>query len=86
MKPVPFNSHGLGNDIVIAKDQPQYKPIPANIQHTVPECPVTMCWELSDEELNRLLVTKKLWHSVWTFGQPLQPILLSVTPPEGFSE
>ena len=39
------------------------------------------CWEMSDEELEQIKKTKKIW--VWQYGDHIQPIALdaSETPP-----
>ena len=66
--------------IVIAKDQPEYLPLPAFLcgdQKGTTIC----CWELSDKDISLLLKTKKIWHTILTFNQPLQPQLLSVENP-----
>lgn len=68
-----------GSNIVIAKDQPQYHPIPA---HYTPDGEVVFCWELTDEELTQVLITKRIWHTVLTFNKPLQPQKLSLEQPQ----
>jgi len=72
MKPIEFPEQ----TDVIAKDQPEYLPLPAyqGAEHGE----IITCWELTDEELEDLKKTKKLWLSMWTFGYPLQPVMLSV--------
>jgi hypothetical protein len=68
---------------VYAKDQPEYFPIPAY------KCPkdargqIVMCWYLTFYERIVLLFTGKLWHSVYTFNKPLQPICLQVKKFDG---
>lgn len=62
--------------IVIAKDQPEYTPLPALLYD---DGKVLTEWAFSEEE--RAAVAKgenlRLW--VWTFGQPLQPVALQIT-------
>lgn len=77
MKPVEFDEQ----TIVIAKDQPQYQPLPA-FQHFDRSGRITFCWSLTWRERLKLLVTGKLWHQVLTFDQALQPQLLLVAKPE----
>lgn len=67
--------------VVIAKDQPQYRKLPA-YQYFDAEGRIACCWQLSLYERLVLLFTGKLWHQVLTFNQPLQPQLLTVTKPE----
>ena len=69
-------------NVVIAKDQPQYRPMPAHVRMDDREGQVICCWQLSPEEIERLLVDGKIWHSILTFGGPVQPQMLSVDKPE----
>lgn len=69
--------------VVIAKDQPQYRPLPAFRYPGDPEGRIACCWALSFGERLRLLWTGRLWHEVLTFNAPLQPQLLTVDKPEG---
>lgn len=66
--------------VVIAKDQPEYRPLPAHIfgdeQGTI-----ACCWQLTLWERIRVLFTGKIWHQVLTFNQRLQPQLLTVEKP-----
>jgi len=71
MKPVTFP----GVNVIIAKDQPEYLPLPAIV---LEGGEVITCWELSDEELLQLIDTKRIYLSQLTFSSPLQPILPSV--------
>ncbi len=59
--------------VVIAKDQPQYMPLPASVSL---DGVVMTEWELSAEDLARLLNggRVRLWQH--THGTPLQPISL----------
>jgi len=68
--------------VVIAKDQPQYNPMPAHRYPDDPEGRVTCCWELTDEEIAEVARTKRIWHTILTFGGPLQPQLLQVEKPQ----
>ncbi|MBN8821306.1 MULTISPECIES: hypothetical protein [unclassified Spirosoma] len=63
--------------IVIAKDQPEYRPLPAYIREGTEGIRIT-CWQLSPLDRLKLLLTGKLWCSVWTFNQTLQPLFFSV--------
>lgn len=62
--------------ITIAKNQPEYQPLPALVFE---DGKVLTEWAFSEEE--RAAVAKgenlRLW--VWTFGQPLQPVMLNIT-------
>lgn len=67
--------------VVIAKDQPQYNPMPA---YRAPGADgrVICCWRLTLPERFKLLFTGRLWHHILTFHQPLQPQLLEVDMPD----
>lgn len=41
----------------------------------------TFCFELSPKELAEVNRTGKIWHTVVTFGQPLQPQSMTVEKP-----
>ena len=68
--------------VVIAKDQPQYNPLPAYQFHDE-QGRIACCWSLTWRERFKVLFSGKLWHQVLTFNQPLQPQLLSVEKPDG---
>lgn len=65
MKPIDFPH--VNN--VLAKDQPQYLPLPVwqGSEETV------SCWKLTLIERVRVLLTGRLWLRQLNFGQPLQP-------------
>jgi len=65
-------------NIVIAKNQPEYLPLPA---YREDDGRVTCCWKLSLKERLRILFTGKLWHQILTFNEPLQPQKLIVNKP-----
>lgn len=66
--------------VVIAKDQPQYNPLPAHVANGV----VTSCWEPDAEDIKRLALYGKLYVSQVTFGEPLQPLAVQTVfdPPK----
>lgn len=72
MKAVEFNGH----NVVYAKDQPEYLPLPA---HRSKEGEVTTCWELSFLERLKVLWTGRVYLTQLTFNEPLQPVRMSVT-------
>lgn len=70
---------------VIAKDQPEYLPLPAHVGWMDEDRSihgVTFCWKLSWKERISILFNGILWHRVLTFGKPLQPISLSTEKPK----
>ena len=67
--------------VVFAKDQPEYRPLPAYRHDGDPTGRIVCCWELTWRERLRLLWAGRIWHSVLTFNQPLQPQKLDVQKP-----
>lgn len=67
--------------VIIAKDQPQYRPLPA-YQYRDLEGTIAFCWKLNWRDRLKVLLTGKLWHQVLTFNQPLQPQLLLTDKPK----
>lgn len=72
MKPVEF----IGQNKVFGKDQPEYLPLPV----LMTEDRVITCWELTDEELAEVILTKRIWLQILTHGV-VQPQCLSVEQP-----
>lgn len=78
MKPIEFP----GANVTFAKDQPEYQPLPAMVLKDN-EGSVITCWELTDEEIETISKTKKLYLKQLTFRHPLQPILPTVDLSDG---
>jgi len=79
-----------GQNVVFAKDQPEYTPLPAFIN---PENngEVVTKWELTEEEILTIIDTRSIWLSVLTFNKPLQPVFMTtdlndIYSPENNSE
>lgn len=79
MEPIKFD----GANVVYGANQPEYKPLPAERR---PGCSgeVVTCWELSPDELKCVQETGKIYLALLTFGQPLQPVIVSVYKPEPY--
>jgi len=77
MKLIEFSEHNT----VIAKNQPEYLPMPAFVDKADPYGRIICCWKLTWKERLVLLFTGKLWHHILTFGQPIQPQLLDGKSP-----
>lgn len=65
----------------LAKDQPQYEPLPVFIDRSGDEIPMTCCFQLTPEEIEQVTKTGKFWMTQLTFGHPFQPIRLSALSP-----
>lgn len=66
--------------VIVAENQPEYLPMPAYVYDDTQV--LTCCWQLTWKERFQLLLTGRVWHSVWTFGGALQPQRLDVLQPE----
>jgi len=80
MKPIEFKEQ----NVVFAKDQPEYKPLPA-FKNDSPQGEVISCYKLSFRERVQILITGRLWVSVLSFNKPLTPQFLSVYKSEIFT-
>jgi len=69
MKISEFNE----SNCVFAKDQPEYLALPA---YKSKSGEVISCWKLSFVERLKVVFTGKIFVSLLTFNQPLQPQLL----------
>ena len=71
MKPIKFKE----SNIVFGEDQPEYQPLPA---HRCKDGQVISCWGLTLREKIKVLFTGKVYLSLHTFNQPIQPQLVSI--------
>ena len=71
MKPIKFKEQ----NVVYGENQPNYIPLPAL---KFDDGQVITCWQLSWKEAFKLLFTRKVWLSMLTFNQPLQPTLMTI--------
>lgn len=80
MQPLNFD----GANIVFGANQPEYQPLSAEFVGKPETGQINTCWELSPDERKQIQETGKIWVSLLTFGQPLQPVLVSVDKPEPY--
>jgi hypothetical protein len=66
---------------IIAKDQPQYMPMPVWRLSGDIQGRIICCWKLTFWERIWLLFTGKIWHHILTFNDPVQPQLLEAIYP-----
>lgn len=64
--------------VEIAKDQPEYLPLPARVDNGK----VITCWKFTFKERLKILFTGSLFLSLFTFGNPLQPIRFDLDNPD----
>lgn len=81
MKPIEFKEQ----NVVYAKDQPQYQPLPAH-KNKEGMGEVISCWKLTFWERVKLLFTGKLWVSLCMFGKPLTPSFFTVNKYDVFNK
>lgn len=80
MKPVEFKHQ----NIVFAKDQPEYQPLPA-LKLDTPTGEVISCWKLTTKERIKIIFTGRIWLSLMSFNKPLTPSFLSVNRKDVYS-
>lgn len=68
--------------VVIAKDQPEYLPLPAYKAKNDAWGRIVCCWHLTWKDRLMLLWRGCIWHEVLTFNNALQPQKLSIEKPE----
>lgn len=79
MEPIKFK----GQNSTYAKDQPEYLPLPV---HKTACGIVTSCWRMTWIERIKMLLTGRIWWSILTFNNPLQPQLPSIDKPDWISD
>lgn len=77
MIPIQFD----GANITLAKNQPEYRSLPAHVDPDDGHIPVTACWSLSFRERLEVLFRGVIWHQQLTFGQRYQPAILTTKNP-----
>jgi len=65
-------------EVVYAKDQPEYIPLPA---WRGEDGMIVTRWRLTWRERLRVLWSGNLWLTLLTFNQPLQPVMLNASCP-----
>lgn len=71
-------------ETVIAKDQPQYTPLPCYRDPNDPYGTITIRWKLTWAERFEVLFSGCIWHQVMTFNKRLQPIKMhTICPLQG---
>ena len=78
MEPIKFD----GANVVFGANQPEYVPLPAERVGKPETGQINTCWALSPDELKKVQGTGQIYVSLLTFGQPLQPVLVSVDKPD----
>lgn len=78
MKPVKFP----GQNVVFGENQPEYQPLPAL---AMPDGEIITCWEITDEDIEKMTSSRRIYLSQLTFNRPLQPIKLMADLDDGIT-
>ena len=79
MEPIKFNEN---NKVYYKGHENLYDALPALL---FDDGEVVTCWKLSFKDILRLIFTRKLWLSVATFNNPLQPLFMSTNKRDIFT-
>lgn len=71
MKPIKFKGH----NIVVGENNKEYLPLPAQL---FPDGELITCWKFSNEEVENIIKSKCMYIRIYTFNNPMQPILPTV--------
>lgn len=82
MKAIEFDEVNLR----IAENQPEYQTLPVYVEKEDKSIPVTMCFELTEEEQKQVKDTGRIWITILTFGHNFQPINMSCLKPESLTD
>lgn len=77
MKPTNFKEA----NVVFAKDQTEYQPLPA-FKADSPQGEVVTCWKLSFGERLRILFKGEIWLCLLSFNKPLTPSFMTTKKSE----
>lgn len=66
------------SNVVFAKDQPEYRPLPGFKSLDSPHGELITCWKLTRGQRLKIVLTGRLWLMAVTFNDPLQPLYLTV--------
>lgn len=80
MKPIsPVIPEEKHNEVTIAEQQDEYQNLPAI---ALSDGSILTRWKLTDEEKQRVLETGDIYLQMFTFGNPVTPVLLMAEKPE----
>jgi hypothetical protein len=68
-------------NVIFAKDQPEYRPLPAYRHLDDPEGKIVCCWKFGWWDRFKILFNGRIWHMIMTFNKPLQPQLILADKP-----
>ena len=65
-------------NVKLAEEQEEYETLPVYVDSNDPSVPMVACFELSDEEAEKIFLEKKIWLAQLTFGRNYAPVKISV--------
>lgn len=68
-------------NVAIAKEQTEYNTLYAMGNNTHESTPMIVEFELTDEEIEKIVKNRKVWYSQATFGRMFQPMSIHVDKP-----
>lgn len=83
MKPLKFPEH---NAVYGANQKEKYLPLPAYMNKKDPNGQIITCWKLTLIDQIRVLITGRVWVSVLTFQDPLQPLHMTAKKSDYFKQ
>lgn len=73
-------------NLVLAEDQPEYNQLPVNLNPEIDEKPMHFAIEFEESDYDQLRANgNKMFFTQLTFGQPFQPVAMSIQTPEQLS-
>lgn len=78
MKPIEFPEQ----NIIATSNDENVKPLPIHISEATMSA--ISCWEVTDEDIERMKSTHKIYLSQMTFGGPIQPVYITSDKSELF--
>jgi hypothetical protein len=73
-----------GVNVALGKSQPEYKTLPA-MHLDGPQGEMITCFEMTEEELETVKKTRRIYVSQLTFNQPFQPVHVMASLDDGIS-
>jgi len=68
-------------NIKIAEHQEEYNTVHANVQKVAGVNIMTACYELTGEEIQDIMINKKIWYQQ-CIGEAMQPMIILTTKPK----
>lgn len=78
MKAIDFPERNL----LLAENQDEYETLPVHVEKGETfSVSMTACFELSDEEAEEIIKTRRIWYKQMIFGKQFQPMFITTQNP-----